>query len=671
MTINFKYILFLLLSAILFQCVPPEEVVLTEVTRDLRDSTLQEIIRYQDEQKTAELYPFFRDKDPSYRYAAAMAFGSTKDKMALDSLALLLKDVVPEVRVAAAYAIGQLREERGANILMGAFEQYDTARQFVKSNGIILEAVGKCAPKETLNLLTGISTYKATDTLLLKGQAYGIYRFAMRKMVSPEGTSKMLAFVNNPLYPKSVRLIAANYLGRAAGIDISANVQSLSETFATESDAKIRSPLALALGKIKTPAATNALIKQFNQETDYRIKVNTIRALNGADYDSVSATILTALDDPNLKIAQMAAQFLINNGTARQAASYYRMSKVDRPWQVQLALLEAANKNLPPYMVDTKGGINATFRKRFLGAQTTTEKAAVLNAMGDFGWNYSFMLDQIPNLQTPIEKSSLVSGIGRIIANPDFDKVFGVSRRRVTRDLSGFLLDVFRSGDVGSMAVAADILNGINDNFKTALQDSLPIIIAAQKDLDLPAATETYDKVQNAIDFFQGKTPAAKQTAPAFNHPIDFNLLQRVTSSAAAVIQTAKGKIRVSLFPLLAPGTVTNFIQLAESEFFKDKSFHRVVPNFVIQGGCPRGDGYGSLPYSIRSELPLAYYDEAGYIGMASAGNHTEGTQFFITHSPTPHLDGGYTIFGKVTEGMEAVHQMEAGDNILSVAIRY
>jgi len=91
----------------------------------------------------------------------------------------------------------------------------------------------------------------------------------------------------------------------------------------------------------------------------------------------------------------------------------------------------------------------------------------------------------------------------------------------------------------------------------------------------------------------------------------------------------------------------------------------------VIQGGCPRGDGYGSLAYSIRSELPLAYYDEEGYIGMASAGNHTEGTQFFITHSPTPHLDGGYTIFGKVTEGMDAVHQMEEGDNILSVAIRY
>ena len=212
MKINFKYLLFLFISLILFRCVPPEEVVLTEVTRDIRDSTLQQIILHQDGSRTDSLINFFNDKDPSYRYAAAMAFASTKDKDALDSLTKLLKDPIQEVRVAAAYAIGQLGEARGAPLLMNSFEQYDTARQYLKSNSTILEAVGKCAPKETLDLLTGISTYKATDTLLLQGQAYGIYRFAMRDMVSPEGTSKMLAFVNNKLYPSRVRMIAANYL---------------------------------------------------------------------------------------------------------------------------------------------------------------------------------------------------------------------------------------------------------------------------------------------------------------------------------------------------------------------------------------------------------------------------------------------------------------------------
>jgi len=94
-----------------------------------------------------------------------------------------------------------------------------------------------------------------------------------------------------------------------------------------------------------------------------------------------------------------------------------------------------------------------------------------------------------------------------------------------------------------------------------------------------------------------------------------------------------------------------------------------VVPNFVVQGGCPRGDGYGSPDFTIRSEVPQMYYDTSGYIGMASAGPHTESVQWFITHSPTPHLDGQYTIFGKVEEGMDVVNQLEIGDIIQDIRI--
>ncbi|MBL7831964.1 MAG: peptidylprolyl isomerase, partial [Saprospiraceae bacterium] len=127
----------------------------------------------------------------------------------------------------------------------------------------------------------------------------------------------------------------------------------------------------------------------------------------------------------------------------------------------------------------------------------------------------------------------------------------------------------------------------------------------------------------------------------------------------------------IELLPEQAPASVSNFIQLAQSGFFNNKYFHRVVPNFVIQSGCPRGDGYGSLNYTIRSELPPLHYDGEGYVGMASAGNHTECTQWFITHSPTPHLDGNYTIFGKVTEGMLVVHQITQGDLINKITIQF
>jgi cyclophilin family peptidyl-prolyl cis-trans isomerase len=120
------------------------------------------------------------------------------------------------------------------------------------------------------------------------------------------------------------------------------------------------------------------------------------------------------------------------------------------------------------------------------------------------------------------------------------------------------------------------------------------------------------------------------------------------------------------MLPDLAPATVINFIKLVKSNYYKNNQFHRVVSNFVIQGGCPRGDGYGSLDHSIRSEFSDASY-EAGYVGMASAGPDTECSQFFITHAQTPHLDGRYTIFAKVSEGMDVVHQIQQGDQILDI----
>ena len=667
MVSKLTYFLSILVPLLLITCVPPEEIVLTEVSRDLRDSTLQKIIVFQDKQQTDSLLTFFRDKDPSYRYAAAMAFGSIKDKRFVDSLAILLDDRIPEVRVAAAYSIGQIGDTKGGALLTNAFEQTDTTGRFRQFNSAVLEAVGKCGSPEMLRLLSTISTYKATDTLLLEGQAWGIYRYALRQITSPEGTTRMLSFVNNGYYPVRVRRIAANYLARAKNIDISPNAKALQETVSTEKDLHVLLPLILALGKIDD--ASKSLLKILNKPSDYRVKVNAIRALNNANYDSVRTTIFSLLDDPDLSVAKTAANYLVQYGQPKDATFYWNKAKEDRPWQIQIALYDAANIHLPVFLAEFKGAINAELRKRFTNAQNPYERAAILRAIGGFGWNYQFMIQQAPTLQTAVEKTALVEGINRVVTNPNFNRTFGVSRNRVTRELANFLLRVFKSGDVGAMSQAVSILQGDVVDFKTILQDSLPIIETAQKNLPLPEATETFNDIQKAIDFFKETTTAP--ITPSYNHPIDMALLGKITTSASAVIQTDKGKIRLDLFPLLAPGTVVNFIALSESGYFKDKAFHRIVPNFVIQGGGPRGDGYGSLDYSIRSELPLTYFDDEGYIGMPSAGNHTEGVQFFITHSPTPHLDGNYTIFGKVTEGMDVVHQIEEGDMIQSVAIRY
>ncbi len=135
-----------------------------------------------------------------------------------------------------------------------------------------------------------------------------------------------------------------------------------------------------------------------------------------------------------------------------------------------------------------------------------------------------------------------------------------------------------------------------------------------------------------------------------------------------AEIKTVKGTIRIELLRNAAPKTVANFIKLAKSGFYDKRVWHRVVPDFVIQDGCPRGDGWGGPGYEIRCEYNDLPYN-TGSVGMATSGKDTGGSQYFICQSPQPHLNGRYTLFGNVIEGMDIVEKIEIGDLIKSVKI--
>lgn len=128
-----------------------------------------------------------------------------------------------------------------------------------------------------------------------------------------------------------------------------------------------------------------------------------------------------------------------------------------------------------------------------------------------------------------------------------------------------------------------------------------------------------------------------------------------------AIIETKKGDIVLELFEKDAPNTVTNFVKLVNKGFYNGLKFHRVIPNFMIQGGCPRGDGTGGPGYTIKCEINPRKHKK-GALSMAHAGKDTGGSQFFITHSPQPHLDGVHTVFGQVVEGMDVVNRIKQGD---------
>lgn len=138
-----------------------------------------------------------------------------------------------------------------------------------------------------------------------------------------------------------------------------------------------------------------------------------------------------------------------------------------------------------------------------------------------------------------------------------------------------------------------------------------------------------------------------------------------------AIIETSKGTIELDLFPQHAPITVNNFVFLAREGFYDGVSFHRVISNFMIQGGDPTGTGTSGPGYKFEDEVrdnPLQH--ETGSLSMANAGPNTNGSQFFITHSPQPHLNGKHTVFGKVTNGQDVVDAIKQGDVMTKVTIK-
>lgn len=144
------------------------------------------------------------------------------------------------------------------------------------------------------------------------------------------------------------------------------------------------------------------------------------------------------------------------------------------------------------------------------------------------------------------------------------------------------------------------------------------------------------------------------------------------TGDLKAIIDTGKGKIRLKLYAQQAPVTVANFVNLAQRGYYDNLTFHRVIPSFMIQGGCPQGDGRGGPGYNFPDEFAAGLkHDGPGILSMANAGPNTNGSQFFITHVPTPWLDGKHAVFGKVIgeEDQAVVNSITQDDQIHSITI--
>lgn len=644
------------------------------------DTLLQKIYDAANRRDAETVATFLSHPEEKYRKHAALTFASLQDSSFLMPLLELLNDEKSSVRQAAATAIGQFWATSSEKLLIEKTTQLQASGNYdVNVQQRLLEAIGKSATQKGLQFLA-LKSYE-NDTLRV-GQAIGIYRAATKpkaneRVMSDSATLLMLDFLTPPKQNYTVRLMASAYFARLAaqvipqGEEDSIQIKKRNDFFEilknkadNDSQLFVRSNAVQALGAIKTKENEDLLISILNKTGEnYLVKISAIRALGQFD-DSpkIKKAIGNYIDTKNPNLQIVASETLKNLARLTDYKLYLEWIEKTNNYKTRANLFAGAIK--------TERKENIASQKAIFvldSSKNVYEKMALLQALSENLQNMDLILDTLQTTQNHLLRTAATEAILNISANLLSNSAQKMSSKQKEQLSKGFEFAI-NSGDVGAMALAANAF--MTDEFKKIYKYKInsltKLLIEARKKLVLPKEIETYQEISKTIEFYTGK--ATQNPPPPPTKEIDWKLINTLNARNTIILNTNKGEIIVSLFTEEAPATVASFVTLAGTGFFNKKKFHRVVPNFVVQGGDPRGDGWGSIDYTIRSEFSTFYYDDEGYLGMASAGKDTESCQFFITNSPTPHLDGRYTIFGKVINGMDVVHKLEVGDYIEMVS---
>jgi cyclophilin family peptidyl-prolyl cis-trans isomerase/HEAT repeat protein len=605
------------------------------------NSSLLEIADFQDKRLSDSLYQFLQSQDPIERAEAALAFASIQDTTASSQLgSLLLEDLVVEVRANAAYALGQTKGFAAVNSLIPALN--DKSPIVVRE---VLEALGKSALPRDLELFTN---FNAQDSLAQEGLAWAFYRIGLRGLADSLVVNRASTFLKSS-HSLQTRLGATHFFNR--GIFTATGYEdNLIASAVNDTSPEVRMAAVSGLKRIMSETSFSALQDILKSDKDYRVRVNVIRALQVYPIAKSKPLFILALKDENVSVA-IAASEVIKSNPVNQSEDWTKLVTQKMNWRVRANLYEAALSS------DTNNELIEKVKKSYSISTNEYEKAALLKALAINISSFPFLREELNVTKSLVVKTTAAQALVDI----NRDKKFPSARRPEFAEL---YLKAIEEGDPGVIGILAGALADSVLSYKSVIKD-MSVLESAKSKLSLPKDIEALQPLTNAIAYLNGEQKSAP-LSNSFNHPIDWTLARSIDRNQKVKISTTKGDIIIQLFVEEAPGSVTNFMDLVGKKYFDGKFFHRVVPNFVDQVGCNRGDGFGSEDYSIRSEFSRRRY-KTGSVGMASAGKDTEGTQWFITHSPTPHLEGGYTIFGEVLEGMEFVHQMEVGDQILHV----
>ncbi|ELR69770.1 peptidyl-prolyl cis-trans isomerase B [Fulvivirga imtechensis AK7] len=608
------------------------------------DSLTVEIYDLQDKRDSRGLMSYFNNENERYRKEAALAFGSVQDSAAIPMLALLLNDQSPKVRKAAAYALGQSYDSGAVKPIVRALSAEDSL--FVRRE--LYEALGKVITQPQLPLL-----YQQPDNNPeeKEGMAWGLYRAGLRNVHDAAAVELAISYLNSA-NSYDTRLGAAHFLSRTRDLDLGAHENVLITSSTEDPSANVRMAAIMALRKVPSFPALKTLSHSALSDNDYRVRANSLRGLATFDFDAIKFFAFKALSDSNINVAIAAAE-LIDSKAIPDPEVLEQAEKQNHP-RVKASLYGTALR-----LAVDKDEVIKKIRQEYEESEDPYFKAGLLSALGHSIKSHEFIITKTFSEEHPAITTAGIEALINLRTEEDFPP-------QLKPAFAEIFEQAMETGDIAMVATTAGLLSDPKLGFKEEYS-STGFLYQAKSRLSLPKDNEALQVLNRAIAYFEGKEKMP-ETKNEYNNPIDWKLIKSIEKDQVVRVNTEKGDFLMRLLVEDAPGSVANFVRLSQAGYFDNKNFHRVVPNFVVQGGCSRGDGYGGEDYSIRSELTNLRYQE-GSVGMASAGKDTEGTQWFVTHSPTPHLDGRYTIFAQVTEGMDVVHQIEVGDKILSVEL--
>ncbi|MGH9822235.1 MAG: HEAT repeat domain-containing protein [Blastocatellia bacterium] len=664
------------------------------------------IIQHEDERSADDyLMDMLSFPHLGVRKHAIIALGRIGYPSAVASLHAILKSSPdPDVRALAAFSLGQIASQYSVSPLLERMEAPD---EDVEVRARAVEALGKIGSnKDARESLGKYGVSGVADSighaLPDPSKAVGkneeeIASMALTALLRIKDPSTVPAITNQLRSPSpDLRWRAANALGRI-GQNLAPAVPQL-VSLLSDKEPLVRAHAAKTLGIARDPRAVQPLITLVS-DGDQKVVAEAVRSLGSiGDHESV---------EPLISLGE------------KQFAGYhsYDKSKGVPPQQNLLLLTATALGDIrdPRALQFLKqlrfadGAVGWAPETEVAGAQFGEDAffdipKSVRQPAGNWQATAAFA-QGLGYINTDRARSTLLGLLSGDVAGPTdalaVPEILKSLANLKTPALKTILLDQLKANDVIVRATAASLLGTLGDSsdavmdaLQAALKaahsdkanDAKVAIVEAANKLGHPFNIEVLSGSLKDDDYVVRRLAAEliRQSGIAVNlskvevgtaktsHDAAYwkkmAALMDSEQEPTAIIHTAKGDVVIQLFASDAPMTVDNFEQLAKRGFFNGLAFERVVPDFVIQGGDPRGDLHGGPGYQIRDEINMHPY-VAGTLGMALHGKDTGGSQFFITHTPQPHLDGGYTAFGQVIKGMEIIDQIARGDVIQSVEI--